>query len=110
MGAVIRSGAAAKPSVERIRMQRMSIKKLVVEDLGRDSKAERERRIVTPWRSKDGRELRSIIYGSRCLSKLFGAGLYEEELFVGVYDNKFTFIPLAAVGGSERPPYTAAAG
>jgi hypothetical protein len=40
----MRSGAAAKLKVEKIRMQRMS-----VERLGKGSKVERERRMNTPW-------------------------------------------------------------
>jgi hypothetical protein len=47
MGPVMRSGAAAKLSVEKIRMQRMS-----VEELHKDSEADGERRMVTPGTAK----------------------------------------------------------
>src|ERR1700683_2160862 len=48
----MRSGAMAKLKVEKIRLQRMSVKKLVVESLVRDRKDDRKHCMVTPWRRK----------------------------------------------------------
>jgi hypothetical protein len=45
---VMRSGTAAKPRTEKIRTQRMSVDELDVRRLDEGSKADRERRMVTP--------------------------------------------------------------
>jgi hypothetical protein len=44
----MRSGAAAKLMVDRIRTQRMSVEGLFVESFSEDSKADDERGMVTP--------------------------------------------------------------
>ena len=77
----MRSGAAAKLRVEKIRMQRMS-----VERLGKRSKVERERRMNTPWHriNSEGPHKHSIML-SIYLIKSCCAGLYDEEPIVGFF-------------------------
>jgi len=56
---------------------RWVVERLSVETLDEYIKAERERRMVTPWHSRDCRGLGSIINASPCLIKLFLVGLYD---------------------------------
>src|SRR5713226_2527789 len=79
MGPVMRSGAAAKLKVERIRMQRMRVACLDVERLGEDSKGDDEGCIVTPWRNRmvTGPEALPLLLLSPGMSKIFLVGLYE---------------------------------
>jgi hypothetical protein len=73
----MRSGAAAKLRVERIRMQRVSVEKL-----DKDSKADGERRMVTPWHSRIIEGLEALSMLSPCQIKLFLVGLYDWETIV----------------------------
>jgi len=79
----MRSGAAAKLRLERIRMQRMSVEKLAAPSLDqhRKDKDEDERRMMTPWRSRIvvGLEALPLILLSPCLIKLLRLGLYDGE-------------------------------
>jgi hypothetical protein len=110
MEPVTRSGAAAKLRVEKIRMQRMSVKSLVVESLpgeslDKNSKADDERRMVTPWRSRMVRDSGALSTLSPYLIKLFRVGLYDWERLVSFCDKKMTFIPRQRLTGrSVRPP------
>ena len=80
------SGAAAKLRVDEIRMQKIS-----VEEASKGSKADVERRMITPWCGRF-RGLESIIYASPCLIKLLCAGLYHAERLVDLPRRKFTVI------------------
>src|SRR5450759_811789 len=106
MEPVTRSGAAAKLGVERIRMHRMSVKSLVGESLDKNSKADDERRMVTPWRSRMVRDSGALSTLSPYLIKLFRVGLYDWERLVSFCDKKMTFIPHQRLTGrSVRPPH-----
>ena len=80
-----------------------------VESLDKDSKADGERRMITPWRGRMVGDFGSIINASPCLIKLFRAGLYDWERLVSFCDKKMTFIPRQRLADKSVRPTRARA-